>query len=106
MNSDESFDNSTCARQIRLAERELAAFIGAVNELFGPEQALSADDWLDEFESMDSPPRATSRDWRAVTIAASATLANRLAVEKHRRSDPMRGFVGSSRQGLAARRAG
>jgi len=37
MNSDEAFDNSTCADQIHLAERELASFIGAVTELFGPE---------------------------------------------------------------------
>ena len=64
--------------KIHLAERELASFIGAVTELFGPEQAgLCADDWLDESELMDSPPRSTSRDWRAVTVAASARLANR-----------------------------
>jgi hypothetical protein len=63
MNSDESFDNSTCADQIHLAERELASFIGAVGELFGPKQALlSADDWLDESELMDSAHRSSSRD--------------------------------------------
>jgi hypothetical protein len=79
MNSDEFFDNSIYVDQMHLAERELAAFIGAVEELFGPEQAaLSADDWLDESELMDRPPRSTSRDWRAVTVAASARLANRL----------------------------
>ena len=61
-----------------MAERELSAFIRAVTELFGPEQArLSTEGWLDESERMDSPPRATSRDWRAVTVAASARLANR-----------------------------
>ena len=81
MNSDESFDNLTYAEQAHLAERELASFIGAVKELFGPEQALlSANDWLDESELMDSPPRSTSRNWRAVTVAASARLANRLTV--------------------------
>jgi hypothetical protein len=78
MNKDESFDNLTYADQVHLAERELASFIGAVKELFGPEQALlSADDWLDESELVDCPPRSTSRDWRAVTVAASARLANR-----------------------------
>ena len=87
MNSDESFDNSTYADQIHLAERELASFIGAVGKLFGPEQALlSADDWLDESELMDSPPRSTSRDWRAVTVAASARLANRVTVARNRRT--------------------
>jgi len=49
MNSDESFDTSIYTDQMHLAERELASFIGAVTELFGPEQSrLSADDWLDE----------------------------------------------------------
>jgi hypothetical protein len=87
MNSDESFDNSIYADRIHLAERELASFIGAVTELFGPEQArLSADDWLEKSESMDGPPRSTSRDWRAVTVAASARLASRLIVARDRRA--------------------
>lgn len=81
MNSDESFDYLTYADQIHVAERELASFIRAVMELFGPEEAsLSTEDWLDESELMDSPPRSTSRDWRAVTVAASARLASRLTV--------------------------
>jgi hypothetical protein len=70
-----------------LAERELAAFMNAVTELFGPEQArLSAEDWLEESELSDTPPQSTSRDWRAVTIAASARLASRLNVALHDRS--------------------
>ena len=87
MNSDESFDNLTYADQIHMAERELASFLGAVKELFGPEQArLSANDWLDESDLMDSPPRSSSRDWRAVTVAASARLANRLVEALHHRT--------------------
>jgi hypothetical protein len=78
MDKEESFCSSTCEDQIHMAERELSAFIRAVTELFGPEQArLSTEDWLDESELMDRLPRATSRDWRAVTVAASARLANR-----------------------------
>ena len=86
MDKEESFCNSTCEDQINMAERELSAFVHAVTELFGPEQArLSTEDWLDESELMDRPPRATSRDWRAVTIAASARLANReTLVRDHR----------------------
>jgi hypothetical protein len=86
MNMQESFCNSTYEEQMHLGERELSAFIRAVTELFGPEQAgLSAEDWLEEAELMDSPPRSTSRDWRAVTVAASARLANRLGdAENHR----------------------
>ena len=77
MDKEESFCNSTCEDQINMAERELSAFIRAVRDLFGPEQArLSTEDWLDESELKDSPPRA-SGDWRAVTVAASARLANR-----------------------------
>ena len=87
MDKEESFCNSTCEDQINMAERELSAFIRAVTELFGPEQArLSTEDWLDESELMDSPPRATSRDWRAVTVAASARLASRgILARDHRR---------------------
>jgi len=71
---------------MQLAEREFSAFISAVKELFGPEQAqLSAVDWLDVSELMDIQPRLTSRDWRAVTIAAAARLANRMNAGPHDR---------------------
>ena len=79
MNTKESFSNSICKEQMRMAERELSAFIAAVKALLGPEQAeLSAMDWLDESDLMDSQAGFASRDWRAVTIAASARLASRL----------------------------
>jgi hypothetical protein len=46
---------------IRLAEREFSAFISAVKELLGSDQAqLSAVDWLDELELMDGQPGSTS----------------------------------------------
>jgi hypothetical protein len=78
MDKKKSFSNLTCEDQISMAERELSAFILAVTELFGPEQArLWAEDWLDELERLDSPHRATRKEWRAVTVAASARLANR-----------------------------
>lgn len=87
LNPDESFDNSICADPIRLAERELASFIGAVKEFFGQEQALlSAVDWIDESELMDGPCRSTGRDWRKVTVAASVRLANRVTSAQDRRS--------------------
>ena len=87
MNTKESFSKSICKQQTQMAEREFSAFISAVKELLGPDQAeLSAVDWLDELELMDSQPGSTSRDWRAVTIAASARLANRLNAGPHDRS--------------------
>ncbi len=79
MNDRESFSDSSYINQTYLAERELSAFIGAVTKLFGPEQAqASTRDWLEEAELMDNPSRSTPRDWRAVTIAASARLASRI----------------------------
>ncbi len=81
--------SSTCEDQIIMAERELSAFIRAVTELFGREQArLSTEDWLDESELMHDLHRATRKEWRAVTIAASARLANRLAVAQVHRTLP------------------
>jgi hypothetical protein len=85
MNTKESFSNSMYKQQTQMAEREFSGFISAVNELFGPEQAQSsALDWLDELDLMESQPGSTSRDWRAVTIAASVRLANRLNAAMHR----------------------
>ena len=81
MNAADSFSDSIYEKETHLAERELSAFIAAVTKLYGPEQAnLAAEDWLEESEVMDSPPRSEERDWRAVTIAASARLANRVNV--------------------------
>ena len=76
--------------ETRLAELELSAFVGVVTELFGSDQAkISARDWLDESDLMDS--LSTTRDWRAVTVAASARLAHRLSGEhQHSRSTSSR----------------
>jgi hypothetical protein len=79
MSERESFSDLVYEQQTQLAERELYSFIAAVTELYGPEQAkVSAEDWLDEADVMDSPPRSEARDWRSVTIAASARLASRV----------------------------
>jgi hypothetical protein len=87
MNTKESLSTSICKERTLMAEREFSAFISAVKELLGPDQAqLSAMDWLDELELMDSQPGSTSRHWREVTIAASARLANRLNAARHDRS--------------------
>jgi len=57
------------------AERGLGAFMTAVSELFGTEHAQrAADDWLDEFERIDTLPE-TGRDFGAITIAAAGRLA-------------------------------
>jgi len=81
MDEREAFSDATYQEQTHLAERELSSFIAAVKELYGPEQArISAEEWLDESDLVDSPPRSELRNWRAVTIAASARLANRVSL--------------------------
>jgi len=78
---NESFSTTIYDEQMHLEDRELSAFVRAVTELYGPEQArISVRDWLDESDLMDSPPLSESRDWRSVTIAASARLADRVRV--------------------------
>jgi hypothetical protein len=60
------------------AERELCAFMRAVSEMFGAEHARrAADDWLDEFERMDTLPE-TRNHFGSVTIAAAMRLATSL----------------------------
>ena len=72
--SQERSSNSSCAEEMHIPERELFAFICAVEQLFGPEQAkLSMEDWLVELERMDGPPHSI-RDWRAVSITAATKL--------------------------------
>ena len=70
--------NLNCADSMTMAEQELAAFFGAVTELFGSEQAvLSAEDWLHELEAINGLP-ASTRDWRRITHNASKRLASRV----------------------------
>jgi len=58
-----------------LAEKELSAFIQAVDGLFGAEQARqSALDWIEELERMDWPSGESIPDWRLATVGASARL--------------------------------
>ena len=66
------------AQQLALAERELSAFVTAVHQLFGAEQAWrAADNWIEELERMDWPSEAPVIDWRKVTVAAAGRLADR-----------------------------
>ena len=84
MIKEQLFHNTTCTELMTMAQQELAAFIGAVTELYGAEQAqLSAEDWLHELVSMDGLPGPTARDWQIFTIAVLARLANRLHASSH-----------------------
>ena len=82
MNPNGQSSNPPCIDQLKLAERELSAFLAAVTALFGSEQSkLSAADWLDAFNRILGPDQPTGQDWRAATIIASAQLACRLTAE-------------------------
>lgn len=66
-----------CGELLTMAHRELAAFLRAVTELFGAEQAqLSAEDWLHEVESSRTLPTSRS-EWRLITTKVIAQLADR-----------------------------
>jgi hypothetical protein len=59
-----------------LAEKELSAFIRAVDKLFGAEQARqSALHWIEVLERMDWPSGESIPDWRRATVGASARLS-------------------------------
>ena len=79
MNKQEPFQSSAYSELVKKSERELEAFIRAVTELYGREQArLSAIDWLDQFESINDVSGSTTHDWRLVTVRAAVCLVNRL----------------------------
>lgn len=61
------------------AERELAAFAIAVEELYGHAEAQqSLEDWLEAMQSTDLPVAPKTADWRSVTISAAVQLARRV----------------------------
>jgi len=64
------------------AEKELAAFIAAVNTRHGEERArAAADDWLLELTALKEPCKGESLDLRSVTIGAAMRLARRLSIQ-------------------------
>jgi hypothetical protein len=80
--SDESISvidqEGSMAQLLASAERELSAFVAAVNQLFDAEQGRkAAKNWIEELERTDWPSGASVIDWRKVTIAAAARLVRR-----------------------------
>lgn len=62
----------------KTAERELASFFTAVQQLFGAEEAqLAAGDWLEELEATRHFA-AAAPDWRQLTINAAKRLVLRV----------------------------
>lgn len=66
------------AQLLASAERELSAFVTAVNQSFGAEQGRkAAKNWIEELGRTDWPNGASVIDWRKVTIAATTKLVRR-----------------------------
>ncbi|HLX86673.1 MAG TPA: hypothetical protein VKR59_22435 [Terriglobales bacterium] len=67
-----------CGDRMTMAERELAAFVSAATESFGPRIAhLCAEDWLRELMAREDLPTSVGQ-WRQVTVKALARLASRV----------------------------
>ena len=65
-----------CNEVMALAEHELSAFLHAIKQMFGPEQAkLSAESWLRQLIESDGLP-ASANEWRSITIKAATSLAS------------------------------
>ena len=85
-----------------LAEKELSAFIRAVDKLFGSEQARQSGlDWIEQLGRMDWPSGESIPDWRRATVGASARLGALLSGSGHRDTLNLR-LVCSSRPGAAS----
>ena len=64
MKTEESLCSSTFEDRIRIAERELSVFAGAVTQnVWSRGGQTFGGGWLDQSELMDSPPLSTSRNW-------------------------------------------
>lgn len=82
--------NPDCAGSMSLAERELAAFFGAVTELYGSELAdFAAEEWLRELDATDDLP-ASAREWRWLTVKVSARLPSRTLCPNQQNPQPRR----------------
>jgi hypothetical protein len=67
------------AELMTTAETELATFYEAVFRRYGLKEARkSAQDWIEELETMDWPADWGLPNWRHVTIAAADCLALRI----------------------------
>jgi len=71
-------ERESMEQHLALAERALSAFVTAVHQFFGAEQASrAADSWIEELEQTDWPSEAPVIDWRTVTVAAAGRLVDR-----------------------------
>lgn len=81
-----------CCQEIESAERELGAFLKAVQSLYGDDVVTSAaDTWIGILESALVPVFRGLPNWRHVTVRASSRLALSLFGYKQQESEQMEG---------------
>ena len=72
-----------CSQLLVLGERELAAFVQSITELFGADQArMATEDWLEAIALLDCHKSRPSHGWRLVSIAALARFLDRAVVQQ------------------------
>ncbi|MGB8916585.1 MAG: hypothetical protein WCC89_06975 [Candidatus Sulfotelmatobacter sp.] len=82
MQRTKQFCAELTAELLPSAEKELAAYALAVQEVFGcDESRQSIEDWMQEIEGMDWPSESAIPDWRLLSIAAAVRLARRVNVK-------------------------
>ena len=95
------------AELLASAEKELSAFVRAVNQLFDAEQGRkAANNWIEELVRTDWLSGAPVIDWRKVTIAAARLVrrgkgqVSRTATALRARSKQgaLHGFIASPRE--------
>jgi len=78
-----------CTQVVKLGERELAAFIRSVTELFGTEQArFATEDWLEAVTLLNCDSPQPSYSWRLVTISATTQFVLRVNSQRELRHYP------------------
>src|SRR5258708_36146971 len=71
--------NISITSTLHMAEKELAAFVSAVRELFGSTEAQqSAGDWIEIVTLMSCQTPGASPDWRRGTMTAAGRLTRRV----------------------------
>ncbi|HEX4019880.1 MAG TPA: hypothetical protein VHX63_01945 [Acidobacteriaceae bacterium] len=72
----------SCASLFHAAEKEMTAFVYAVDQLFGAESSWrAAEYWIEQLETIHSPGNPSVSDLRHVTIAAASRLAGTFCME-------------------------
>jgi hypothetical protein len=70
--------SSRCAEWVAGGEREFAAFMIAITELFGQQHArAAAEDWLDAISVINCESPSIGGEWRLVTLVAASRVAGR-----------------------------